>query len=166
MQFPICEKCLEGELICDSCASVVGEAGIKEKEIKMMRKLNKRMGKYDVLKDAKISRAVDNGEMVVIVADKGSASLIIGKDGGMAKQIGKDIGRHVRVVPESKNVDEFMRNLFHNTHILGVNVVFGEKKVYRVNIPVSERNSLPVDPEEFSRISSAILNEQVELIFV
>jgi transcription antitermination factor NusA-like protein len=101
MKFPICSKCLRRKLICDSCADVVADFGIKHKEIEMMRKLHKKMKNYEILKKVEIRRAVDNGNMVVIIADRESASLLIGRDGGMIKQLGREIGRHIRVVPIS-----------------------------------------------------------------
>src|SRR4030067_1066859 len=127
MRFLICQKCLKGGLLCESCAKVVGEAGIKESEIKMMRKLGKVLKKYEFLKDVEIKRTVDSENMVIIVTDSDGASLLIGKDGGMAKKLAQDIGKHVRVVPYSSSTEEFIRNLFHNTHILGVNIVYSDE---------------------------------------
>lgn len=167
MKFPICEKCLRSELVCDSCAKIVAEAGIKEKEIKMMKLLKKRMKKYDILKGVTIKRSVDNGNMVVIVADRKSASLLIGKNGGMIKKLGEEIGRQLRVVADSSEVEEFISELFYGTHILGVNVIYrGGEEVYKINIPKSEKDSLPIEAEEFSKISGMILNHEVELVFV
>ena len=165
MKFPICKICLKNEILCDGCATQVGERLIKVDEIKMFRQLNKIMKKYKPLKDAKIDRIVDSKNMLLIMTDRENASKIIGKKGGMVNRLSKDLEKQIRVVADMSNLKDFVKEMFFSTPILGVNVVYGDKDKYKVRIPSSEQAMLPIDPEKFSKIANSIFKVDAELVF-
>jgi len=165
MEFPICKVCLKNDILCSGCAKGIKKQNIKDDEIKLYRKLGKILKRYETVKDAKIDRIIDNRNSLFILTDKKSASKLIGKNGGMIRKIGKDINRQARVVTESSNVENFVKEIFFATPILGINVVYSEdKEKYKIRIPMSERVVLPISPETFSSIAS-VLNIDAELVF-
>jgi len=166
MKFPICKVCLKSDILCNQCAEIVKKEGIKSDEIKLFRRLNKLAKKYEPLRDVEIKRAIDNKNILLIITNKESASKIIGKNGGMVKRLGKELGRQIRVVSDSSSIEQFVKEIFFSTPILGINVLYtpdGEK--YRIRIPSSERVVLPILPEVFSEIANSLLNIDAELVF-
>ena len=89
MKFPICKVCLKNDILCEGCATKIGEQLIKSDEIKMFRILKKLAKKYEPLKDARVDRVVDSSKMFLIMTDRENASKIIGKNGGMVKRLSK-----------------------------------------------------------------------------
>lgn len=165
MKFPICKVCLKNELLCDSCARKVGDKLIKIDEIKMFRLLNRISKKYDILKDAEINRVVNSNNMVLIMTDRENASKIIGKEGGMVERLSKSLGKRIRVVSEMSSLEDFVEEIFYSTPIIGINVFYGEKDQYRVKIPSSEKERLPIEPEKFSKIVKSIFGLDAEIVF-
>ena len=165
MKFPICKVCLKNDILCDGCATKVGEQLIKVDEIKMFRTLNKIGKKYEPLKDVEIHRLIDSPRMLLIMTDRENASKVIGKKGGMVKKLGKDLGKQIRVVTEMSSLEDFVKEMFYSTPILGINVVYGEKDEYKVRIPLSEEQELPIGPEKFAKVANSIFGVNAELVF-
>jgi transcription antitermination factor NusA-like protein len=165
MKFPICEKCLKNELLCEECAKKVGKKLIKIDEILAYRQLNKYTEKYDILKDVEIHRIVDSPNMLLIITDKQNASKIIGKNGGMVNQLSQELGKPIRVVSEISTLEKLVDEIFYNMHIIGINVTYGEKDQYKVRIPLSEKEKIPIEPEKFSKIAYSMFGVKAELVF-
>jgi len=165
MKFPICEICLKNDILCNGCATKIGEQLIKLDEIKIFRILNKLAKKYEPLKDARVDRAVDSSKMLLIMTDKENASKIIGKNGGMVKRLSKDLGKQIRVVSGISTLEAFVGEIFHTFPILGMNVIYGEKDVYRVRISSNDQNKLPIEPEKFSKIVNSMFGIDAEIVF-
>jgi transcription antitermination factor NusA-like protein len=157
MKFPICKACLKNELLCDKCARNVGDNLIKIDEIKMYRTLNRVSKKFSLLKDVEIQRVINAKKVVLILANKENASKIIGKEGGMVERLSKSIGKQIRVVSEMSTLEDFVEEIFYSTPIIGINVIYGEKDQYKVKIPSSEKDRLPIKPEKFSKVVRSIL---------
>jgi len=165
MKFPICKVCLKNDILCDGCAKEVGEKLIKSEEIKMFRLLNKLSKKYGILDDVKINRVIDSENMLLIMTDKENASKIIGKEGGMIKKLSKDLRKQMRVISDMSSFEDFVKEMFFSTPLLGINVVYGERDKYRVRIPSSEQTILPIEPEKFSKVANSIFKVDAELVF-
>jgi len=165
MKFPICKVCLKNDILCDGCATNVGEKLIKVDEIRMFRTLNKLAKRYEPLKDAEIQRVIDSPNMLLIMTDKENASKIIGKKGGMIRRLSKDLGKQIRVIADVSTLEDFIKEMFYSAPILGINVVYGEKDEYKVRVPSSEEKMLPIEPEKFSKIVNSIFGVDAELVF-
>ncbi|NCN39348.1 MAG: hypothetical protein COY38_00490 [Candidatus Aenigmarchaeota archaeon CG_4_10_14_0_8_um_filter_37_24] len=165
MKYPICKLCLKNEILCGSCAKRVGESLIKIDEIEMFRKLEKLTRKYALLKDVEIQRIIDSPNMLLILAGKENASKIIGKEGGMIKKLSQDLGKQIRVIAGMSNLEDFVKEIFFSTNILGINVIYGERDMYKIRLPSAEREILPIDPDKFSKAANSIFGVDAELVF-
>ncbi len=165
MKFPICKICLKNDILCDGCATKIGEQLIKIDEIKMFRTLNKLAKRYEPLKDARVERVVDSSKMLLIMTDRENASKIIGKNGGMIKRLSKDLGKQIRVVSGVSTLEAFVGEIFHTFPVLGVNVIYGEKDEYKVRISSDDQNKLPIEPEKFSKIANSMFGVDAEIVF-
>lgn len=165
MKFPICKLCLKNDILCEACAAKVGEKLIKLEEIKSFRTLNKLARRYKPLKYVEVNRVINSDNMLLVMTNRENASKIIGKSGGMVKRLSKDLGKQIRVVSGVSNIESFVKEIFHTSPILGVNVVYGEKDEYKVRISSSEKDKLPIDPEKFSKIANSIFGVSAEIVF-
>ena len=164
MKFPVCKVCLKNDILCQNCNSKISEIGISPDELKAFRSLGKASEKYSILKDVEVNRVLDTPRMMLIFTDTENASKIIGKKGGMIKKLSDDLGKPIRIVT-SKNVESFVREVFYSNHILGVNVVYGGEKLYKIRFPSSEKGEMPLDIEKFSKFFNSIFNEKVRVVF-
>ncbi|MEM5793450.1 MAG: KH domain-containing protein [Candidatus Aenigmatarchaeota archaeon] len=165
MIFPICKVCLKNDILCEGCASKIGELGIKSDEIKTFRLLNKISNKYTILNDVKIERVLETPKMIFIITNKEDASKIIGKNGGMIKKIGEYLGKPIRVITNKKNVENFVKEIFRSNNIIGINILYGDEKIYRLRFPSYEKEELPIEIDKFSKFFNSIFGEKVEIIF-
>lgn len=166
MKFPICKKCLNEELLCETCANVVGESLIKADEINLYRKFEKISRKYGILKDVEIKRMIESGNLLLILADKKNTSRIIGKNGGMISQLSQDLDKQIRVLTTTQNLENFVRELLYSIHVLGINVVYSpEGDKYKIRLPISEKKLLPIDEEKFSKIMESFFKVDAQLVF-
>lgn len=166
MKLPICKVCLKNDILCSGCTEKVKKMGIKPDEIEMFRLLNKLLKNYKLLKNVEIKRVISSKTMLLIISKKEDISRLIGKNGGMVRKLGKELNKQIRIVSDSSSLEDFTREIFFSTPILGINVLYtpkGEK--YKIRIPSSERVVLPITPEVFSSIVGSVLNTNVELVF-
>lgn len=165
MKFPICKECLRNEILCDKCARNVGDKLIKIDEIRMYRTLNNVSRKFSLLKDVEVQRVIKGKDIILIIADKENASKIIGKEGGMVERLSKSLGKQIRVVSEMSKFEDFVKEMFYSTHIIGINVIYGEKDQYKVKISSSEKGRLPIESERFTKIVKSIFGVDAEIVF-
>jgi len=156
---------LKNDILCDGCASKVGDLGIKIDEIIAFRKLNKIGNKYKILKEVSVERVLDTPKMFLIITDKENASKIIGRNGGMIKKLGEDLGKPIRVINDINNVENFVKNVFYLNPIIGVNVLYGEKELYKIRFPKSEKDQLLLDQEKFLNFFRSVFGSEAQIVF-
>ena len=131
----------------------------------MYRTLNRVSKKFSLLRDVEVQRVINGKNLILILADKENASKIIGKEGGMVERLSKSIGKQIRVVSEMSTLEDFVKEMFYSTPIIGINVVYGEKDEYKVKIPLSEKGRLPIKLDKFSKIVKSIFAVDAEIVF-
>ncbi|MDI6826239.1 MAG: hypothetical protein QMD36_03535 [Candidatus Aenigmarchaeota archaeon] len=165
MRFPICSVCLKSNILCNACAERVGNEEIKIDEIEMFRRLNEFLGDQRSLRDVEIKRAVGR-KILMIIVNKGDMSKLIGKDGRIVKKISKELERPVRIVEYMPDLNGFIREVFFNIPVIGINIVYKpEGKLYKIRVPESERTNLPISSEILASISRSLFHADVDVVF-
>ena len=165
MPYPICEVCLNSEILCNACKNKLDKGMINETEINISRFLYNLGSKVRGLKEIKLIKAVDVG-VLLIVTGPGDAAKVVGKSGAVVKILAKEFKKPIRVVEEAENLRKFVQDMISPVTVMGINTLYTpEGEVYRIRIPTSQRNSLTINPENFSSIIHNLYNRNVQIIF-
>ena len=161
MKTPICEICLNSDLLCSACE----QKNVSENEIKVLKFLFKLSDKVRSLDDIKIIRVIDS-DIVLIISGKGDGAKIVGKGGSIVKALAKEFGKSIKVIEEADDFKEFLQKLFSPVQIIGVNTVFSQHgEQYKIRISVSNKGKIQVSPEIFSEIIENIYKNRAEIAF-
>jgi len=165
MQFPICKVCLKNDILCNGCAERVGSEEIKVDEIKMFRRLNELLKDQRNLKDVEIKRAVGN-DVLMIITNKDDISKLIGKEGRTVKKLSKELDRPVKIVEQSPDIKDFVKDVFSSVPVIGINVIYKpEGKMYKIRIKDTERTKLPLSSEIFASVSRSLFHIDTDIVF-
>ncbi len=165
MKTPICEVCLNSDLLCSACKEKLDSGRLSDNEINILKFLFKLSSKIRTLSDAKIIKVI-NSDVVLIIAGRGDAARIVGKAGSVVKALAKEFNKPIRVVEEADNFKEFLKNLFSPVPVVGINTVYTpEGEVHKVRISQADRNRVHVSKDIFSEIITNMYDNKVELAF-
>jgi len=170
MKAPICAVCLKSDgILCPADEKKLQEGKISELDVKIARLLYKILGDVDV----EFKRAVEAGDLIVIIVGKGDVSVVVGKGGKNVKILTRELGKRIKVVEgmEEESVEEIKKlatDLFYPTSVFGVNVVYrpGGEKYYKVLIAGKDRRSLPEKVEVLESVLSQIVGHEVKISFI
>ncbi|ACS34383.1 KH domain-containing protein [Thermococcus gammatolerans] len=170
MKAPICEVCLKTDgILCPADEKKLQEGIISELDVKVARLLYKLLGDVDV----EFRKAVEAGDLIVIVVGKGDVPLVIGKGGKNIKALVKELGKRVRVIEgiEAETTDDIKKlatDLFYPASVFGVNVVYrpGGEKYYKILVATREKKRLPEKPELLESILAQVLGKDVKISFI
>ncbi len=159
MKSPICSVCLNSEILCSACQNKVNSGSISEKELDVIRKVNKLSSK--IRGDIEIKRIMETDNTIVIVCSPGSSFKVIGKGASNIKTLSKDMGKTIRVIDDSTDQRTLIQNVIFPIPITGFALVYsagGEK--YKITVSTG---SLPVSRNSFVEIAKKILGKDVSL---
>jgi transcription antitermination factor NusA-like protein len=167
---PICEVCLKTDgILCPADEKKLQEGIISELDVKVARLLYKLLGDVDI----EFKKAVEAGDLIVIVVGKGDVPITIGKGGKNIKTLVKELGKRVRVIEgiTEENTEEIKKlasDLLYPAGVFGVNVVYkpGGERYYKVLVFGRDRKKLPEKPEILESVLSQIVGREVRLVFI
>ncbi|MEM5804588.1 MAG: hypothetical protein QXU82_01940 [Candidatus Aenigmatarchaeota archaeon] len=164
MQTPICEICLNSDILCGGCQKKLEEGKITSDEVEISRMLFGMSEKTKSLKDAKLKKAM-NTEVLLLIAGKGDGAKLVGKAGAVVKALAKKYEKPIRVLEES-DIRTFITNMLQPVPIEGINTVFaGGKETFKVRLPLNQKNRLLFSEETFKKVVSEVYGRQAELVF-
>jgi transcription antitermination factor NusA-like protein len=156
---------LKNDILCNGCAERVGSEEIKVDEIKMFRRLNELLKDQRNLKDVEIKRAVGN-DVLMIITNKDDISKLIGKEGRTVKKLSKELDRPVKIVEQSPDIKDFVKDVFSSVPVIGINVIYKpEGKMYKIRIKDTERTKLPLSSEIFASVSRSLFHIDTDIVF-
>ena len=165
MQTPICEVCLNSEILCSHCQDKLDKGDINDLEIsvsKYLYTLSKRIGS---IRDVKIKKVMDCG-VLLIVTNRGSAAKVVGRNGSVVKKIAKEFKKSIRIVEEAPDFREFLQGLTSPVSISGINTLYrGDKEIFKIRIPSIKKSHLLISPDDLSNILSHFYQINAELVF-
>ncbi|AJC71116.1 MAG: KH domain-containing protein [Thermococcus sp.] len=170
MKAPICEVCLKtDDILCPADEKKLQDGIITELDVKVARLLYKLLGDVDV----EFKKAVEAGDLIVIVVGKGDVPVVIGKGGKNIKALVKELGKRVRVIEgigaeTTEDIKKLATDLFYPASVFGVNVVYkpGGETYYKILVFGRERKKLPEKPEILESVLSQIIGKEVAISFV
>ncbi|ASJ01860.1 transcription elongation factor NusA [Thermococcus profundus] len=170
MKAPICEVCLKtDDILCPADEKKLQEGIISELDVKVSRLLYKILGDVDI----ELKKAVEAGDLIVIIVGKGDVPVVIGKGGKNIKTLVKELGKRVRVIEGIENetpeeIKKLATDLFYPATVFGVNIVYkpGGGHYYKILIPARERKRLPEKPELLESIVGQVVGSEVKVSFI
>ncbi|RLF78064.1 transcription elongation factor NusA [Thermococci archaeon] len=169
MKAPICEVCLKTEdILCPADEKKLQEGVISELDVKISRMLYKLLGDADV----EFKKAVEAGDLVVIMVGEGNVPIVIGKGGKNIKLLMRELGKRVRVIEgrEIKGTDDLKKlatDLLYPAGVFGVNVVYAPGgHYYKVLVIRRDKQKLPERQEILENILSKIAGIDVKISFI
>lgn len=163
MHSKICGACLKSGIFCASCQKKIESGEVSALELDAVKFLFGLKGKIRSLEEARIVKVLD-GHAIVIITEKGSAAKIVGKQGSVVKLLAKHFGRPIRVV-EADDARNFISNIVIPASA-AVSVAYANGcECYRVRIAKSQKNRLPLGPDEIGKVVGEIFKKSAEVIF-
>ncbi len=170
MKAPICEVCLKTDgILCPADEKKLQEGVISELDVKVARMLYRLLGDVDI----EFKKAVEAGDLIVIVVGKGDVPITIGKGGKNIKTLVKELGKRVRVIEginaeTTEEIKKLASDLLYPAGVFGVNVVYkpGGERYYKVLVFGRDRKKLPEKPEVLESLLGQIIGKEVRLDFV
>jgi transcription antitermination factor NusA-like protein len=121
--------------------------------------------KVKILRDVKILQIIDSG-VILIIANRGDAAKVVGKDGYIVKALAKEFKKSIRVLEEAPEFKKFVQDLISPTIVQGINTLYTQSgTVYRIRVPLTQKNRLSIDPENISQILEDVYNKKAEIVF-
>ncbi len=159
MKGPICNVCLNSDIMCISCKKKVESGDVKDIDITVLKTLNNISKEFKPLADVEIKKIVEGEKILVIVTKQGDGPRIIGKKGVMVKKISKLIGKPLRVVEDCSDVKEFIEKLITPIPIVGINVIYSpEGEILKVLIPRGRK--IPMSKSSFGEIVNIMFSKK------
>ncbi|ASJ04268.1 KH domain-containing protein [Thermococcus barossii] len=170
MKAPICEVCLKtDDILCPADEKKLQDGVISELDVKVARLLYRLIGDADM----EFKKAVEAGDLIVIVVGEGDVPITIGKGGKNIKALMRELGKRIRVIEavEVKGTDDVKKlatDLLYPAGVFGVNIVYkpGGGTYYKVLVLNRDRRKLPEKAEVLESILSQIAGEDVKINFI
>jgi transcription antitermination factor NusA-like protein len=165
MQAPICEVCLNSDILCSGCQNKLDTGKITRKDIEIARYVYSLSERMRSIRDIKLIRAIDCGTLIIITGI-GDAAKLVGRDGVIVKKMAKDFKKSIRILEEAPDFKDFVEELISPATISGINTLFREShEVYKVRVPATQKNQVMITPETLSQLISNFYNMKVEIVF-
>jgi len=163
MKAPICEVCLKTDGILCPADEKKLEEGI------ITRMLYKLLGDADI----EFKKAVEAGDLVVLIVGEGDVPIVIGKGGKNIKYLTRELGKRVRVIEgrdikSTEDVKKLAIDLLYPAGVFGVNIVYrpdGEK-YYKILVFSRDKNKLPEKAEVLESILTQITGVEAKIFFI
>ncbi|MCD6372829.1 MAG: KH domain-containing protein [Thermococcus sp.] len=170
MKAPICEVCLKtDDILCPADEKKLQEGTISELDVKVARLLYKLIGDADM----EFKKAVEAGDLVVIMVGEGDVPIAIGKGGKNIKALMRELGKRIRVIEavdinSTEDLKKLATDLLYPAGVFGVNIVYKPSggHYYKVLILSRDRKKLPEKPQLLEDILSQIAGTEVRITFL
>lgn len=112
-------------------------------------------------------RTIDDGEHVIILAERSEIGKLIGRAGANIQKISRRLKRPVRVIG-SGDVGDMIHDIAAPAKVAGVGVVHRPDggTTTRVKISTREKDKLRLPPEAIEKLLSSLSGSKVEIQFV
>lgn len=164
MKAPICEVCLKtDDILCPADEKKVQEGIISELDVKIARLIYRLLGNANI----EFRRAVEEGDLIVIIVGEGDVAPVIGKGGKNVKILMRELGKRVRIIEDTKDVKKLAMDLFVPARIFGVNIVFrpGGYQYYKILVPRDDQQKLPARAEVLESLITKITGKESKIVF-
>jgi transcription antitermination factor NusA-like protein len=164
MQAPLCEVCLNSDILCGGCAAKLADGQLTQTEIDVSRFLHRLGDKVKSLQEAKLVKVIDT-DVLLLVAGKGDGAKLVGKSGAIVKALAKKYEKSIRVL-EEKEFKPFLTELLQPLPVSGFNTVYtADGESYRLRVPAAQKQKQHVSDLALANISQQLFGKKVEVVF-
>ena len=161
MDLPICDVCLQSGILCKGCENKLKTGEISQMELDIAKILYK-------LGDGQISfkKAIDMGNVVIIITNKDQVGKVIGKGGNVVRAISKEIGKNVRVIGADSDLKSVAKDILAPARISGINVVYGTdgEQKYKIRVLREDARRIPSNLDRLNEIIESLTGEKTTIV--
>lgn len=168
MKSPLCEICLKNyPLICGNCQEKIDEGEITELGVKVARALTNLEDLFPSIKNVTFKRVVEIDGVIIVLVAKGDVRRILGSSRRVLRQLEEELKAQVRIVEESRNPQDILRDLIRPVRILGVNTIWLPDNSFEriVRISERERDKIPLSLKQLENAIYEMTNERIRIVF-
>lgn len=168
MKSPLCEICLKNyPLICGNCQEKINEGEITEIGVRVARVLTNLEDLFPSIKNVTFKRVVEIDGVTIVIVAKGDVRRILGSSRRVLRQLEEELKAQVRIVEESRNPQDILRDLIRPVRILGVNTIWLPDNSFEriVRISERERDRIPLSLAQLESAIYEMTNERIRMVF-
>lgn len=151
MKTPICGICMNSDMLCMACKKKLDEGSISEADVRLARAVKTLASTFKVLDNITIKKVLEGNTIIVMLCGMGDRPKLVGREGVVINRLSKIMGKPVRVVEETEDMKDFIKNIIHPVPLEGINVVYSnEGETLKVLIP--RNRNLPLAEATFREI--------------
>lgn len=167
METPLCSICLESDdVLCSGCEQKKEDGELTETAVEVSRFLHDLSDDIPTLQDVTLKEVRNVSDALLIITEKGDGPKVVGKNGQVVKKLAEQFDRSIRVVEDSGNPEEVIRNLLEPVSVQSINTVYMPEGTQR-KVVVSEDDEprIPISKEEFTDIVESLTGEKFLLSY-
>lgn len=161
MGLPICDVCLKSGILCQGCEDKLKSGEVTELELKISKILYR-------LAEGKLGfkRAIDMGDVVIIITERDQVGKLIGKGGKIVRTISRAIGKRVRVVGEDSDLRSVAEDVLAPARISGINIVYGKdgKEKFKIRVIKEDARRIPASLDVLNKIIKRLTGEETTIV--
>jgi transcription antitermination factor NusA-like protein len=165
MRSPICSVCLNSGILCRRCKERLEEGKVSDADVSVSRKLLELSGRMRQLRDVTVKKAIETGNVILIICGPGDAAGMIGRDGQTARKLERELGKTVKIVEETRDPGRFMAELLHPAKVKAVNVLY-RRGGELFKVVVAKRSGPLMHAKDLSEISEGVFGKGAEVELV
>ncbi|WXG45576.1 MAG: hypothetical protein WED05_02585 [Candidatus Atabeyarchaeum deiterrae] len=167
MKTPICTIDIKSGFLCGRCQDKLEKGLITQLDIDMAKELLSLEDKNPSLKDVEFKRAVDTGQMVIVIVGQGNLPEALTSKGKVIKELEKRLSKKIRVIEENSNIRRTIEDMVTPAAVLGINTLWLpdgslEKKV---RLSANDSKKLPADIQVLEEAVKSLTRERIRIVF-
>jgi len=165
---PLCSICLKNyPLICGNCQEKISEGEVSEVDVKVARVLVNLEDLFPSIKDVTFKRVIETNGLIIVLVDKGDVRRILGSSRRILRELEKELNTKVRIVEESRNPQNILRDLIRPVRILGVNTIWLPDNSFEKKVRISARESenIPLTLKQLENAIYELTGERIRIAF-
>ncbi len=154
-------------LICGNCQEKIEEGKITELDVKVARALASLEDLFPSIKNVTFKRVYPINEVLIVLVGKGDVRRILGSGRRVLRQLEEELNAKVRIVEESRNPQDILRDLIRPVKILGVNTIWLPDNSFERIIRISEREreNIPLSLKQLENAIYEMTSERIRIVF-
>ncbi|MEM2896177.1 MAG: hypothetical protein QXG01_01155 [Candidatus Bathyarchaeia archaeon] len=160
--------CVKSGILCPKCEEKVKKGLVTKLDLKIINTLCELEKEYTGLQDVFFHKAIDEGNILVIMADKQGVSRILSYGGKLLRELSERVGkRRIKILTHGSDARQFLEELFSPFSILTINTIWlpdGSTET-RVILRGKKPKRMPISLEVAKKMAKEIRNLVLRIDF-